>query len=225
MTIKHFPRNTAGRDFVVGDIHGMFSLLETRLTEIGFDKTRDRLFSVGDLIDRGPESHWVLDYLNQPWFHPVLGNHDWMALDYLRGKSDGVHWKRYCGGIWIQGVDATERGLIAEALEDLPYAIEVETEHGLIGIVHADVPYQTDWSEFTTQLQRNEMVRSFALWCCDRAENRIFDPVPGVSLVYCGHTTLDSPMKFSNVHFIDTGAYHIHVGDKPGTLTILELGT
>ena len=60
---RAFARNERGRDFVVGDIHGMFSALENFLEELSFDPGRDRLFSVGDLIDRGPESDPVLQWL------------------------------------------------------------------------------------------------------------------------------------------------------------------
>jgi len=39
----------------------------------------DQLFSVGDLVDRGPESHRVLEWLARPWFFAICGNHDFMV--------------------------------------------------------------------------------------------------------------------------------------------------
>ena len=45
--------NRTGRDFVVGDVHGCFRTLEQALGQVGFDRERDRLFSVGDLVNRG----------------------------------------------------------------------------------------------------------------------------------------------------------------------------
>ncbi len=42
--------------WVVGDIHGCFSMLMKRLRECRFDPQQDLLVSVGDLIDRGPDS-------------------------------------------------------------------------------------------------------------------------------------------------------------------------
>ena len=62
--LQHFARNTHGRDFVVGDIHGCFDLLQQALDEAAFNPDRDRLFSVGDLIDRGPQSPQVLLWLS-----------------------------------------------------------------------------------------------------------------------------------------------------------------
>ena len=51
--VKRFAANTAGRDFAVGDIHGHFTRLQSALDKAGFEPSVDRLFSVGDLIDRG----------------------------------------------------------------------------------------------------------------------------------------------------------------------------
>lgn len=78
--MPRFARNVAGRDFAVGDIHGCFSYLERSLEVIGFDEGVDRLFSVGDLVDRGPESDQVLTWLGKPWFHAICGNHEVMAI-------------------------------------------------------------------------------------------------------------------------------------------------
>ena len=70
-TIERYARNNTGRDFVVGDIHGCFSGLEAALDNVGFDVQIDRLFAVGDLIDRGRESARVIDFLKSPWFFSV----------------------------------------------------------------------------------------------------------------------------------------------------------
>lgn len=53
---KIFEINEVGKDFIVGDIHGCLDQLKFQLSVTGFDKSKDRLFSVGDLIDRGPDS-------------------------------------------------------------------------------------------------------------------------------------------------------------------------
>lgn len=52
--LRCIPTNHAGRDFVVVDLHGCLDQLEALLKAIGFDPARDRLFSVGNLVDRGP---------------------------------------------------------------------------------------------------------------------------------------------------------------------------
>lgn len=77
--------NTQGRDLAVGDIHGHFGRLVMCLEQAGFDPAVDRLFSVGDLVDRGPYSEAALQWLDRPWFHAVQGNHEALAITYLRG--------------------------------------------------------------------------------------------------------------------------------------------
>ena len=84
----HHASNPDGRDFVVGDLHGCRAMLDTLLDHVCFDPSRDRLFSVGDLVDRGPDSVGCLELLLEPWFFPVLGNHDAMLLAY---------WSTMCG--------------------------------------------------------------------------------------------------------------------------------
>src|SRR3546814_10796357 len=76
------PANTVGRDVIVGDMHGCLDLFQAQLDRIGFDPTKDRIFSVGDLADRGPDSMGCLRLLREPWFYAVHGNHEDMLLDY-----------------------------------------------------------------------------------------------------------------------------------------------
>ena len=136
--VKRFAANTAGRDFAVGDIHGHFTRLQAALDAVGFDPAADRLFSVGDLVDRGPECEDVIKWLNKPWFHPVRGNHD----DYVCrfDTCDIGNWM-YNGGVWFVGLPLTEQQNYQVIFQELPIAIEVETAQGLIGIVHADCPF------------------------------------------------------------------------------------
>lgn len=81
--IQTLPANQRGRDFVIGDLHGSKQLLDKLLACISFDPKVDRLFSTGDLIDRGEDSIACIDLLNKPWFYAVRGNHEAMLLDYI----------------------------------------------------------------------------------------------------------------------------------------------
>ncbi|MBS9403701.1 hypothetical protein KG088_08670 [Halomonas sp. TRM85114] len=64
---KH-EENTSGRDFFVGDIHGQYGLLREAMARVAFDTRRDRLFSVGNLVDRGSASFECLSLAFEPWF-------------------------------------------------------------------------------------------------------------------------------------------------------------
>ncbi|WP_082621552.1 metallophosphoesterase [Bordetella sp. N] len=129
---KHMPPNLDGRDFVVGDLHGCYDLLQNRLSEVAFDGSRDRLFSVGDLIDRGPDSLSCLRLLRQPWFFAVMGNHEKQMADYLLNGSareaQRLRWMQI-GGAWFEDIsDAQRYEVVSQYLpliRDLPYVITV----------------------------------------------------------------------------------------------------
>ena len=73
--------------WAIGDIQGCWASLETLLTRIDFRPSQDRLWLVGDLVNRGPRS---LDVLRWAMKHDesitiVLGNHDLHLLAVAEG--------------------------------------------------------------------------------------------------------------------------------------------
>lgn len=217
---KRFERNQYGRDFVVGDIHGCFTKLEEALAEVSFDKRNDRLFSTGDLIDRGPESDDAVYYVMQEhWFHAIKGNHEQMLIDSLNPdypNAAGNHYQN--GGVWFYGLPTVEKQCIALVLDELPMAIEVETDRGLVGIIHAEVPH-SDWNEFKTLYADNkEHFDTVALWARTRLARGTTREVVGVHHVYVGHSTVDNPLTLGNVTYVDTGS-----GFKGGRLTLVQI--
>lgn len=97
--IKTFDVNTEGRDFVIGDLHGSYEVFLKLLESINFDGEKDRMFSVGDLVDRGPDSLDCLRLIKESWFHCVLANHEQMMLEAFDGGYMGQFWFRN-GGNW-----------------------------------------------------------------------------------------------------------------------------
>ncbi len=205
--IARFGPNRRGRDWIVGDIHGEFDQLRAALEGIQFDPAGDRLFSVGDLIDRGPESHEALSWLESPGFHALRGNHEDMLLGATHDPRVMRWWLEVNGGDWWRSVPAAERPRWIEGLEQLPWAIEVNTGNHRIGLVHADIPGGLSWDAFCEALERgDEAVRNHALWSRTRAQGLESRSVPGVDRIYCGHTPFPQPRTIGNVVFLDTGA-------------------
>lgn len=209
--VARFKRNTFGRDLVVGDIHGHFTKLQAALKAIGFNPDADRLFSVGDLVDRGPESHLSLEWLDKPWFHAVAGNHENFAIRWPNGNMQAGNYAAN-GGTWNIANSPDDRRMFADAFAMLPVAIELQTEAGLIGIVHADC--SSSWTRFIETLEspltsKTELEHTIdmAQWSRGRIQSMFDGGVEGVRAVVVGHTPMERWTSLGNVIYIDTGAW------------------
>jgi len=220
--IQKVARNTEGKDYVVGDIHGMHSLLLSGLIEIDFDFKKDRLFSVGDLIDRGFENMQVLRFLQRkPWFYAVMGNHESMMMDFLAGLGDnGGVWKRN-GGDWYDHITDDEKEelllLVEWMYNTVPYVIEIDHERGPVYISHA-----TPLSEYTDMkigCNKEALLwdRQRLYWARGKSQNKNKMDEKFQHITYHGHTPLKSVFKAGNSTWLDTGAFATE------HLTIMEI--
>lgn len=222
--IRRFPQNAQGRDLAVGDIHGHFALLQQALDTLDFDPARDRLFSVGDLADRGPECSEVIHWLARPWFHPVCGNHDDYVCRYE--SCDRENWIRNGGG-WFQHLTPAEQAAFAVHYRSLPLVIEVATPAGPVGLLHADCPFSS-WQGLLDQLDagvsggRLRAIKNVCLWSRRRIERLDEGGVADLAALVVGHTPVRVPVRLGNVHYIDTGGWYPEEG---GYFTLLDLNT
>ncbi|MDC3106182.1 symmetrical bis(5'-nucleosyl)-tetraphosphatase [Gammaproteobacteria bacterium] len=78
------------RTFVIGDVHGCLNDLLAILEEINFTVGVDKLISVGDIINRGPNSLETIRFFKQlgSSFDMVLGNHDLHFLAIVHGAKN-----------------------------------------------------------------------------------------------------------------------------------------
>lgn len=226
--IHRYPLNAAGRDFVVGDIHGAYDLLWQGMKRVGFDRACDRLFCVGDLIDRGPESARVAQFLAQPYVHAVRGNHEEMLLqlhaDGTFPDFPGDFWLfKQNGMTWWPATPRPQQEAILAALRALPMVIEIDTPRGTVGIVHAEVPAGLSWVEFLRRIERDDPATlETAVWGRERIQQGDETGVRGIGRVFVGHTILwGGARRFGNVYAVDTGAIFSVIRDKPGALLTL----
>ena len=172
----HLERNDRGRDLVVGDVHGHFATLRRVLAELEVGE-HDRVISLGDLVDRGPDSWAAKDWIAGPHaterFHLVIrGNHEQMMLDALaegpprrRRMWDENAWTLWemNGGTWW---NARKPGHSANSWMSVlcgrPFCARVETRHGPVGLVHAR------WQELEDGIAGSDdashLTRVRALW-------------------------------------------------------------
>lgn len=73
--------------YAIGDIQGCYAELQKLLELIAFNPKEDRLWFVGDLVNRGPNSLEALRFIKDNKAIVVLGNHDWHLLAAFHRKD------------------------------------------------------------------------------------------------------------------------------------------
>lgn len=123
--------------YAVGDIQGCLEPLQRLLAQVHFDPGRDQLWSVGDIVNRGPESLRTLRFVKGlgSAFRMVLGNHDLHLLAVASGRRPS-HRKDTLGDI----LTAADRDELLHWLQRQPLLLH---DHNYV-LVHAGIPPQ--WS-------------------------------------------------------------------------------
>lgn len=222
-----YAKNIVGRDFIVGDLHGNYSALMTLLEHVLFDQTVDRLFSVGDLVDRGPNSAQCLELISEPWFFPVLGNHEEMLIAAFNDPhhSKSIHGMN--GGGWAyypENVEVVHQYI--DLVKALPHYIEVADS---FSVMHAEPPYtkrgdlgsfhEDNWNTYECiDGQVTLWGRSWFYYFYGKDPKTVKkQAIPRSSKIttcYVGHSQVKSPVRLGFLVNLDTGS------GKGGNLTL-----
>ena len=205
------------RRIFIGDVHGHYDGL-MRLLSLIDPIASDQVYFVGDLIDRGPKSAQVVEFVRQSPYQCVLGNHEQLLLDaFQNGEVDMSRLQAwlYSGG---QATLASYSNMDAlfdhlDWLRSLPLYIDLDD----VWLVHAGINPHLSLSEQTPQ----EL--------CWIRETFHYNPRPYFKnkLIITGHTiTFTFPgippgqiTQGAGWLDIDTGAYH----PKSGWLTGVDI--
>ena len=234
--VQYFEPNEKGRDFVVGDVHGYFDQLYVLLNHVKFDKQVDRLFSCGDLVDRGPHSMECAQLICEPWFHCVTGNHEQMMAHALK-FNDAMNYNNwiYNGGHWYESLgqqDRKECSFLSDEMNNLPLVIVVGKDtkdrfnivHGELtryrwvapsGFVAEDITDNCidDWTFNEDDIQdmtwgRKNLLKykSSTLYGNTNLVHPTFQ-TEQLSLTYCGHNVMKhKPVVIGRQMYIDQGS-------------------
>lgn len=211
--LQRLEDNTSGRDFVVGDLHGSLDAFRKGLQALNFDPLVDRMFSVGDLVDRGTRSQETAELVYETWFYAVLGNHEQMMIDSL------VHSDRYShmmwqenGGHWYYSSSAVHIKMLAEDLESLPLVYVVGKGPTRFHVVHAQLAKREygQYVDITNEIvdQWNFSIQDETAMTWGRslaAGNRMMFNASGLSPTYVGHTPMDKVLVNHNHVHLDSG--------------------
>ncbi len=186
----------------------MYDLLMQTLEDADFDFGKDRCFSCGDLIDRGPESAKCISLVQQPWFFPVRGNHEDILIEVAQGVASDRMLNNWIsnGGEWHLGVSKEQLQAFSDLLERLPFVLEIELVNGKrVGVCHGEFPLNS-W--MPDKVAADDDLIEALLWSREKVLNHDDSVVTGIDDIYCGHTIVGKPVTLGNTHFIDTGAFH-----------------
>jgi bis(5'-nucleosyl)-tetraphosphatase (symmetrical) len=122
--------------YLIGDVQGCNNALQRLLDEILFSPSRDKLFFLGDLVNRGPDSAGVLRRLMAYGEAAacVLGNHDLHLLALAHGVRR-PHRKDTLNGI----LEAPDRELMLDWLRQQRTALLEHVDGHAVLMVHAGV--------------------------------------------------------------------------------------
>ena len=200
------------RILAIGDIHGCSRALDGLLDAVG-PRPDDAIVTLGDYVDRGPDSRGVLDRLIE--LHrtgrliALRGNHEEMMLAARADRTALPGWLS-CGGRQALASYATVGGTLEDVPEHHWHFIEnvcrdwFETDTHLFAhaCIHADLPME-------------EQPGYMLFW--ERVENA--GPHFSGKVLVCGHTQQRDglPLDLGHAVCIDTWAY------GPGWLTCLDV--
>lgn len=209
------------KTYAIGDIHGHLDLLEQAHDLIARDGGDAPVVHVGDLVDRGPDSRGVVQYLmdgiaaGRPWT-VLKGNHDRMFEGFLGdirhhdvGLRPDLSWlhPRLGGGATLASygvANASDRPIApvhAEALEAVPpehraflAGLPYQHRRGDLWFVHAGIRpgIPDEW----------QSEDDFA-WI---REPFLSDTRDHGALVVHGHTAVDRAQHYGNRVNLDSGA-------------------
>jgi serine/threonine protein phosphatase 1 len=158
---KKDDENRTMRTVVVGDIHGCYAEL-IRLLDAVQLKESDRLISLGDMVDRGPNSIKVYDYLrNRPNTIVLMGNHERKHLRRTLSYSQDIvklqFGDRYPEFLdWIAHLPyyhETENAILVHAAVENGLPVSAQNEEVLCGCVISEQHFgnqygKMHWSQF-----------------------------------------------------------------------------
>jgi serine/threonine protein phosphatase 1 len=211
-----------GRHLVVGDVHGHYDTL-LRLLDLAAPGFDTQVHFLGDLVDRGPDSAKVIQFVRQQGYHTLIGNHEQLLMQAMADCAEfdptlDMHPWFYSGGIETLASYGGDLDRVAEDaawLEQQPYWEDL----GDFWLVHAGVnPKRTADRQYNHEL----------CWIRDEFHSVPKPYFPDKTII-TGHTItftffgIDPGQVVRGAGWlgIDTGVYH----PRSGWLTALDLSS
>lgn len=213
------------RRFAIADIHGGLQTFLALIRKIN-PRHDDRVYLLGDYVDRGPDSKGVLDTIIGMQeagcdIRPLMGNHDDMLLSSVTGDHDAFsrYWMEGWGTHTLKSFGICSPGHLPERYLNFLQSLPLSCRDGAYLLAHAGL-------DMTRNDPVSETRPEQMLWG-DAVFSRAAGPCDGVKLV-TGHkirTLADIRESLSTSHIqLDNGAC-VGPSAEHGNLIALNLET
>ena len=204
------------RLLAIGDVHGCSRALDLLLADVN-PRGDDKIVTLGDYIDRGPDSKGVLDRLldlhRADRLIALRGNHEMMLLAARRSPSDERYWRTFGGE---EALASYSTGGRPATLDDIPERHWSFVQDICVDIYEGDTHFFVHASVLPDRPFANQPThvlhwQTFA----DRG------PHCSGKIMICGHTEQHSgvPLNIGHAVCLDTWVY------GSGWLTCLDVTT
>ncbi len=231
---------------VIGDIHGNFDTMIALLDKIPQKEKDKGLVMCGDLIDRGPKSREVVQYVIDNNIDCVMGNHEEMMVDWaeaqkIRPDAQNVMWQGNGGRETLEAyhqiTHIDDDGTFwpvpdkqwmkedfdnhVEWMKKLPYYLEykdVKNENGQhLLVTHSSASKVWKWSE-EHRSQNINTIKQHLTW----SRPDTVHAIDGIYNIF-GHTPLPYGPRVRTCYAnIDTGCFYVAEDEGFGKLTALQ---
>jgi len=201
---------TNQRRIVIGDVHGHYDTLIALLESVA-PNSDDEVYFLGDLIDRGPKSAEVVDFVMKNKYHCLRGNHEEMLLEVVGGQGNVTvqlyqSWLHSGGYATVTSYDSKIPQEHIDWIRNLPLYLDL----GDVWLVHAGLSPHIPLTQQTAEQ-----------FCWIREDfHAMPQPYFPDKLIITGHTITFTfpgiePGKLAAGNGwlgIETGTYHQHSG-------------
>lgn len=193
--------------YVMSDLHGCYAEFIQMLKTINFSD-EDKLYILGDVIDRGPDSLKIIDYIvSKPNITLLLGNHEQLYIEWFETP---------CVNDWFaNGGDKTFEELVkSKPLEyqydlykyfkGLPTIVVVDK----FILVHAGLYLPNNYKDLSLEDILNAQFLDYNIWSRSHVDN--YYELSNNYKIICGHTPVQNIVEFDSLKsakMVNQGSY------------------
>lgn len=219
--------------YIIGDVHGCYDTLMKLLDKLPNWETEGLCF-VGDLIDRGPKSRQVVEFVKAGGYSCVTGNHELMMRDWINSGCNYNHmlwlgnggnqaldsYKETSDDEYLKGdVDFELLKEHAEWMSSLPIYLEfkeLKKDDRHLVVSHSHISNVWKWRD-SDEVPRQFHFEQEVTWGRPtklKDTHEIFNVI--------GHTPVDGAKVKSFYANVDSGCFYTAQQDSFGHLTALK---